>query len=221
MTTCPSARTNPRRRRALLAASILTVAVAGGCLGRSPDVRHFVLGRPTPAAAAPSVDGLAVLVGPVRLPEYLQRAQIARLDPSGEVRLDETNRWLGGFESNLLRALAMGLAERLDSARVVSHPSKAPFEMDYRIRIHVDDLVAQDGERLRVRIRWALQPSDPEEPAGLFMMDRAFPIAAVEAEALVAAHETALAELVEAMARSIEQEGTPVADGSGDGAFAQ
>jgi uncharacterized lipoprotein YmbA len=212
MTARPYARTNPSRRRALLAATILVAAIAGGCLGRSPDVRHFVLGRPTTAAAAPYVDGLAVLVGPVRLPEYLQRAQIARLDPSGEVRLDETNRWLGGFESNLLRALAMGLAARLDSARVVSHPSNAPFEMDYRIRIHVDDLVAQDGDRLRVRIRWALQPSDPEEPVALFVMDRVFAIAGVEPEALVAAHETALSELVEAMARSIEQEGAAVAD---------
>jgi uncharacterized lipoprotein YmbA len=212
MTARRHARTNPSRRRALLAPAILFAAIVGGCLGRSPEVRHFVLGRPTADAVAPSVDGLAVLVGPVRLPEYLERAQIARLEASGEVRLDETNRWLGGFESNLLRALATGLAERLDSARVVSHPSNAPFEMDYRIRIHVDDLVAQDDERLRVRIRWALQPSDPEEPVALFVMDRAFAIAGVEPEALVAAHETALSELVEAMARSIEQEGAAVPD---------
>ena len=37
---------------------------------------------------------VAVLVGPVRLPSYLERAQMARLESGGEIELDEFNRWL-------------------------------------------------------------------------------------------------------------------------------
>ena len=50
-----------------------------GCLGRSPAVRHFMLGTsPSSTTVLRSLD-IAVLVGPVRVPAYLERSQIASL----------------------------------------------------------------------------------------------------------------------------------------------
>jgi uncharacterized lipoprotein YmbA len=187
------------RAAALLSMTGLLLA---GCLGRSPEVGHFVLGAGV--AVQPSGDGtsdLAVLVGPVRLPAYLERPQIARLEPGGEVELDEFNRWLGGFRENLLRSVSLDLATRLGSVRVVAHPSYAPFPFDYRVRLHVDDFVfVRDEQAIRARIRWALIREGGEDPAGLFLLERTVPVDSDSVENLVAAHVTVLSDLASKIA---------------------
>ena len=104
-----------------------------GCLGRSPAVEHFMLGKidGPPQVSSSDEPGLAVLVGPVKLPAYLERPQIARLEENGEVELEEFSRWLGGFEENFLRSTSLGLARKLDSIKVV-----VPFSSDRSEVLH-------------------------------------------------------------------------------------
>ena len=129
----------------------LCLVLLGGCLGRSPDVEHFVLASQGPAKVGEAgTTAPAVLVGPVRLPAYLDRPQVARLGAGGSIALDEYTRWLGGFEENFLRAVSFEVARQTGSSRVVTHPSKAPFDFDAKVRLHVDDLVVVEGTSLRV-----------------------------------------------------------------------
>jgi uncharacterized lipoprotein YmbA len=183
-------------------AFVLLILFAG-CLGRSPQVRHFMLGISEPSSSNALSPELAVLVGPVRLPAYLQRPQMARRESDGEIELDEFNRWLGGFEENLLRALSLGIADELGSERVVVHPSKAPFSIDYQVRLHVDDMILADGDGLRVRVRWTLIPLREEASPGLFVMDELIPTGGASRENLVEAHEVALMDLVQRIANEL------------------
>lgn len=190
---------------------LATLLFATACLGRSPAVRHFVLGVEPLAAAEQGAPEVSVLVGPVRLPSYLERPELARLRASGEVELDGQSRWLGGFEENFLRATSLGLARRLGSTQVVTHPSKAPFPIEYTVRFHVDDLIAEEDGGLRVRIRWALvgpagrgtEPPDGPAPARLFTFEERTPAAGASPEARVRAHELVLAELATRIAAAI------------------
>jgi uncharacterized lipoprotein YmbA len=143
---------------------------------------------------------MAVLVGPARLPAYLDRSQIATLQGGGEISLNEFNRWLGDFEENFLRALSLGLARELGSTKIVVAPSKAPFEIDYQVRLHVDDLIFEDDAGLRVRVRWALIPIAEEGAPGLFVMDEFISMDENSVESVVSAHEDALTDLVRRIA---------------------
>lgn len=179
-----------------------------GCLGRSPEVDHFMLGTGEPEGRETSGarSELAVLIGPVRLPAYLERPQIVSLGAAGEVQLDEYSRWLGGFEENFLRAISLGLARRLDSIKVVTHPSSAPFPFDYRVRLHVDDLVfVADRDVLRVRIRWALVREGKEVAPELFLMETSPAVEDDSVEARVEAHEAVISELVGRIADEIRR----------------
>lgn len=176
--------------------AVFALLLLAGCLGRSPDVRHFVLGVSDSSSAAARAPGVAVLVGPVRLPAYLERSQMATLVGGGEVDLDEFSRWLGGFEENFLRAISLGLASELGSDRVAPAPSKAPFPFDYQIRLHVDDMILEEAGTLRVRIRWALLPGSEEGRPTFFIMDERFSSDGDEATDLVRVHDQALSTLV-------------------------
>jgi len=183
---------------------------ASGCLGRSPEVRYFMLGVEPLAAAEPGAPEVSVLVGPVRLPAYLERPELARLAADGEVELDPRHRWLGSFEENFLRATGLGIARRLGSNQVVTHPSKAPFPIEFSVRLHVDDLIAEADGAMRVRIRWALvgpagRGTGPLEgpPARLFTFEERMPDVGRSPEARVRAYERVLGELATRIAAAI------------------
>jgi uncharacterized lipoprotein YmbA len=186
--------------------TLLSVGVFG-CLGRSPEVSHYVLAASGPGRVGEPVAGdVGVLIGPVRLPAYLDRPQWARLNSDGSIELDEYTRWLGGFEENFLRAVAFEVSRRTSSTRVVTHPSKAPFPFDARVRLHVDDLVIVDGGILRVRIRWSLTGAGPDAVTTLHVMEEDLPVVDGAEAAIVAAHDEALSELGRRISEAIQAE---------------
>lgn len=192
-----------------------------GCLGRSPQVRFFMLGvmpgvmpgSESGEAAQDRAPDVSVLVGPVRLPAYLARPELARLAADGEVELDSRHRWLGSFEENFLRATSLGIARRLGSTQVVAHPSKAPFPIEYTVRLHVDDLIVDADGAMRVRIRWALvgpagRGTGPLEgpPARLFTLEELRSGVGASPEARVRAYEAVLDELATRIAAEIVED---------------
>lgn len=189
---------------------VLAVAASMGCLGRSPEVRYYLLGVERLAAAEVGAPEVSVLVGPVRLPSYLERSELAHLRSGGEVELDGQHRWLGGFEAGFLRATSLGIAQRLGSNQIVTHPSKAPFPIEYTVRLHVDDLIAEESGVLRVRIRWSLvgplgRGTEPDSgpPARLFTFEERREGVGSSPEARVRAHELVLGELATRIAEAI------------------
>jgi uncharacterized lipoprotein YmbA len=175
---------------------MLLVALSAGCLGRSPAADHFVLGSNGLLSIDRRAPDLAVLIGPVRLPAYLDRPQMARLHSGGEVELDEYARWLGGFETNFLRAVSLGVARQLGSIRVTTFPSSAGFPFDAQIRIHIDDFVVVDDELLRVRIRCAVLREQSGAPPVFFLHEASIPLEADSTEGVVNAHDKALTSFV-------------------------
>lgn len=197
-----------RRSTTLLLLIFVGIAcLLSGCLGRSPDVRHFMLGSQKMSAAPAAIEAgpsdLAVLIGPIRLPSYLERTQIARRVGGGEVELDEFNRWLGGFEANLTTALAADVRQRLGSVRVVGYPSAAPFPIDYSVRIHVDDCIVDASNALRVSLRWAISNHSEGPPATLAAHQNEVKLSGSSVEALVEAHDRAISVLAEEIAERL------------------
>jgi uncharacterized lipoprotein YmbA len=183
----------------LLVAAAITVA---GC-SRSPDVRHFVLGTQHSSDSGQRAPDLAVLVGPIRLPAYLERPHFARRAGGGKIELDEFNRWLGGFEANLTNALAADLREQLGSVRVVGYPSSAPFPIDYSIRIHVDEWIVDESNTLRVQLRWALAGQGEGQAPLLSAHEKAIELRGRSPESMVEAYDRALAEFAQTLANAL------------------
>lgn len=194
----------PSRTALLLLLVVAAAATSSGCLGRSPEPRLFALGSTPHPADAPLDSELAVLVGPVRFPRYLERPQLVRRLEGGELDLDEFNRWAGSFEENVVRALSLDLASRLRSDRVVAYPSTPPFALAYRVRIHFDELVVGPDDVLRMRSRWSIRHGQSDDPPRIGRTDLDRPVAGRSIQAVVAAHEAAVAALGEALSREIE-----------------
>jgi hypothetical protein len=99
------------------------------------------------AEKAPDPAGIAgveygVGVGPVKIPEYLDRQEIMTRTGPSRVDLAEFDRWAEPLESNVTRVLAENLSFLLGTHRVSLFPWAGSTKVDYQV---VVDLNRFDG----------------------------------------------------------------------------
>ena len=145
---------------AVIAVVLLSVS---GCA--SAPSRFYILapvaGSP-PSATGPSRE-LAVGVGPVTLPEYLDRPQIVTRTSRHELRLAEFERWAEPLKDNFAQVLKENLAILLPSQRVIAYPWKRATPLDYQLTVAVWRFEwAADGQG-ELKTRWSLLSGDGQQ----------------------------------------------------------
>ena len=188
------------------AAAIVVAGLALSCLGRSPAVSFYTMNSVSDRPTAQASDGLAIGVGPVRVPRYLDRPEwVTR--PGGStsrLEIDVFRHWAGGFSSNVLSALGENLGAKLDTQRVVVYPAEAPFPLDYRVSVNFQAFEGIGGEALVLRARWVIRAGSAGGGPWSGQSTIRRRIGGAGSDALVAAHNEALDLLADAIASWIE-----------------
>ncbi len=188
------------------AAAIVAAGLAVGCLGSSPNVSLFTMNAVSDSLATSAADGLAIGVGPIRVPRYLDRPEwVTR--PGGStsrLEIDAYRHWAGGFSSNVLSTLGENLGAKLDTQRVVVYPAQTALAFDYRVAVDFHALEGIGGEALVLRASWVIRAGSAGGGpwSGQFTIRR--PIGGAGSDGLVAAHNEALDLLADAIASRIE-----------------
>lgn len=108
-----------------------------GCFHPSPPVAFYTL-QPLPREGTPAPrSGIALEVGPVRLPELLQRPQMLVAQGGGALALSETLRWGNPLDQDMRRVLVDDLGWLLGSDAVVPSPNGERVAAAYRLDLEV------------------------------------------------------------------------------------
>jgi uncharacterized protein len=187
----------------ILCASLLFM---GGC-ATSPPSRFYLLHSLGSSGAGPGREatdpGLAIGIGPVNLPDYLDRPQIVTRSNGNELRLDEFNRWAEPLGQNLSRVLAENLATLLGTDRVAVYPWPKATPIDFRVMMDVIRLDAALGGGATLSARWTVYAGDAQQVLMVHKSDIGQPADAATFEALVAAQSRAVAVLSREIAAAI------------------
>jgi uncharacterized lipoprotein YmbA len=197
-------------RRAWLAAS--AALLAAGCIGSSPPRRLYQL-RALPAepgaAATPGFGGV-LAVGPVTVPEYLNRSAIVVRNGAAGLAAKDGDRWAEPLPDAFTRVLVQNLAARLGAERVWQPPLPNGLRATRQLRVDVLRLDADEGERSVVlAARWSVveaMPVDAAAPAAPLVRLgewRADVTTAGGVDALAAAHSSVVARLADAVAEAL------------------
>ena len=130
-------------------ALLLSIA---GC-GTTPQSSYYLLS--SPISDLPSGTEPAIGIGPIALPEYLNRNSMVFLRGGNELEIASFERWAEPLGDGVQRVLAMNLASMLDTQNVRAFPwarSRAP---EYAVRLRIAGLDA-DENRARLVAEWAL-----------------------------------------------------------------
>ena len=176
-----------------------------GCRGSAPPVEFYTLNslsvateKVSPANGDPN---LSVGVGPVEIPQALDRPQIVTRTGPNKLAVDEFHRWAGPLEANLARVLAENIAFLLAINRVAVYPWEVGFTPDYRIALHINYFEGQWNKNVLLDVVWRVTDRTGQQLA-VKKSVISEPLSAVDYDALVAAKSQAIAQL----SRDIVQE---------------
>lgn len=176
---------------------IAAALALAGC-GSSPPVRHYTLGA-VAAPTAAQADAPSIVVGPIGLPEAIDRLQIVRRIDGTRSEPADGHRWAGSLKAEMGRRLATALASERGLARVVAVPQSSIVRPDYTLPIDVLRFDAEGFERVTLDAVWTLRRDGRDIASRRFTASET--IGTPSYEALAAAH----GRLIDALARAIAQ----------------
>ena len=181
----------------------------GGCAS-SKMSRFYTLtpvsGAGEPYKTVPGGQGIAVAVGPVAIPDYLDRPQILTRSGARELRLAEFDRWAGSLEKDISRVLVENLSVLLakDGVTVLRWGRDAyPFPAEYRVGIDVSRFEGTIGESVTLAAQWSVSREGDKKILVARESIVKEPVEGQDYDALVAAMSRALAGLSREIAAAI------------------
>jgi uncharacterized lipoprotein YmbA len=187
--------------------AVLLCACLPGSRGPVPQTRYHLLRTieaVDPQATAIADLGEAILgVGPVTLPDYLDRPQVVVHTASNELRILEFERWAEPLEQNVLRVLADNLAVLLKAPRTFTYPWPGGTQPAYRITIQVRRFDGVTGEVAVMRVRWQITADGDQRMLESREKTYSEPAAGTGTEDLVAAQSRLLLRLSRELAETI------------------
>jgi uncharacterized lipoprotein YmbA len=145
----------------------LALLALTGCAGTTQPSRFYMLNT-IPEEGAPPAPGLegeaiALGVGPVTLPPYLDRPQIVTRSATNELELGEFDRWGEPLSASFSRVLAENLAFLLDTEQVAIHPWQRSTPIDYQVSVRVLRFDSSVSGDIVLRTLWRLLRDDGRE----------------------------------------------------------
>lgn len=136
--------------------------VLAGCSGSEPSNYYLLSALPAPETPirATSSDQLAVGVGPVSLPMYLDRPQLVSRASPNRLDLAEFNRWAEPLQDMFSRTLAENLSALIGSDLVYVLPRRHVPELDYQVAVEVFRFDRSADGQVKLLARWTILTDD-------------------------------------------------------------
>ena len=107
------------------------------------------------SADAPS-SGVSIGIGPVDLPEYLNRPQIVTRPDRYKLNIAEFDRWAAPLDAAFSRVLAENLSILLSTDKVFVYPWNTSRSFDYQVPIEIIRLDGTIPGDANLMVRWTL-----------------------------------------------------------------
>ncbi|KND59074.1 hypothetical protein BVER_02599 [Candidatus Burkholderia verschuerenii] len=138
-----------------IASALCLLAACGG----SPRPSFYTLSPDASLEAAPNTTPLRVTVGPVTVPELVDKPQIVTRREPNEVNINEFARWGEPLKENIARTLAADLSRLLGSDNVSVYPQGADVK-PYQVRVDVMRFESVPGDSVTLDALWTVRSAD-------------------------------------------------------------
>lgn len=128
-----------------------------GCAA-TQDTRFYLLSALPRTAAVSQVKktGLSLGIGPVNIPEYLDRPQIVTRSSRNALRLSEFHNWAEQLKINIAQVTAENLSILLATDQVKLYPWPQSDSIDYQVIINVIQFERNPAGDAVLLARWSI-----------------------------------------------------------------
>jgi hypothetical protein len=151
----------PKRFSSPTLAAVILGLMLTACAQTQPS-RFYTLSSLSDTATTPSAasNDLAIGVGPISLPNYLDRPEIVRRSTPNEFQVAEFDRWGEQLRDVFPRVMAENLSELLATDRVFLLPQRRATTIDYQVEVNVTRFDADVGGPAILAARWEIFDDD-------------------------------------------------------------
>lgn len=151
--------------------------------------------------------GVAVLLGPISVADYLQREVLLQRQLDGSLTSAEGARWAGNLASEVDQQLLRQLASRLNSQNLVLAPAAPGFSPQVRVALSITRLDSGPQRPAVLEAQWRLTAADGKLLDGrLVRLEEAHQGSIVDQ---VRAQSLVVQQLVEQLALAVQEYGNP------------
>lgn len=189
----------PKKYSSPALAAVILGLLFTACAQTQPS-RFYTLSSLSDTATTPSAasNDLAIGVGPISLPNYLDRPEIVRRSTPNEFQVAEFDRWGEQLRDVFPRVMAENLSELLATDRVFLLPQRRAMTIDYQVEVNVTRFDADVGGPAILAARWEIFDDDGKS----LVVDRSTFTETVEGDGYGAVA-TAMSRTVAAFSREI------------------
>jgi len=134
-----------------------------GCAKSSKPVEYYMLDASVGIDNNQTLkgdEGPMIGLGPIRLPEYLDRFQMVVAVSENKYKLIDGHRWAEKLDQNISLALFKTLPSQLGTDRMIRYPWPQRPGVDFQVKIDILELnVDQDGQSQLVA-QWSIKSKD-------------------------------------------------------------
>jgi uncharacterized lipoprotein YmbA len=177
--------------------SLFYLIILSGCAS-TPDQFY----RLTPDGALPassSRNALSIGIGPIKLPEYLDRDELVFQSATYRFEIPAEHRWAGSLDKSIASVLATNLGHRLGTSAVQTYPSLSDEKPRYTVPVTIRQFHAVSGGDAILEANWEISGGANKRGSRTFTE----PLREEGYDGMIAAESRLLGQLADAIAAMI------------------
>jgi uncharacterized lipoprotein YmbA len=188
------------KNQKLIALTLFAILIGACSIGpNTKPSQYYVLEANIEQSNNNLLNDLALGVGPISIPGYINRPQIVTKTDTPELKIEEYSRWAEPIDRMFSRALAENIQKLTNSQQIHSHPWSNATEFKYRLSAKVikfeNDM---KGDALLV-VHWGI--IDTNNPSASISKHTVYKVSATDKE--ISGRVNALNETIAQFARDI------------------
>ena len=191
----------------IAAISLLSLLFLCGCgASRPPNyyILHSLQSEAPGAVKAGADNDLSIGVGPIKIPEYLDRPQMATRSTPNRIQFAEFDKWAESLEKDLTRVLAENLSILLSTDRVVVFPWPESMHVLYQVTVDVAKLDYTPDGKATLVAGWSVFGDDGRKLLAMKRSRLTVPVQSTGFEAVASAQSRAVEDMSREIAACIE-----------------
>jgi len=186
---------------------ILVFLTLGGCGATTQPSKFYLLNSlaSSEKAASNVPAGMAIGIGPIHIPEYVDRPQIVTRMSENELKLAEFHKWAEPLKDNIPQVLADNLSVLMRTDQVTIYPWKRSTSIDYQVIIDITRFDTSSDAEAHLVARWQVFGHDTRKVLALKKSHLKASLQSSDYHSIVSALNQTLADLSRAITTSIGQ----------------
>jgi len=138
------------------------VLLLSGCISLpnspiSPTPRFYMLSAIDETQVSKKINitpGVIIGVGPVKIPEYLNRPQMVTKDKDGILKFDEFDRWGESLDAGVAHLIREDLTVMLSKAQLTLYPWAPTTSVKYQVVAEIVQLDSELDKNMFLAVQW-------------------------------------------------------------------